>query len=43
MELFPLLGKGDGEPKSLASLSTATGADRTLLSTAETASEVSDY
>ncbi|KAH4022883.1 hypothetical protein HBH98_189840 [Parastagonospora nodorum] len=31
MELFPLLGKGDGEPKTLASLSTATGANQTLL------------
>ena len=32
MGLFPLLGKGNAEPKSLESLSTATGADRILLS-----------
>ncbi|KAF2677132.1 S-adenosyl-L-methionine-dependent methyltransferase [Lentithecium fluviatile CBS 122367] len=31
LELFPLLQAGDGEPKSLASLSTATGADQILL------------
>ncbi|KAH7350331.1 S-adenosyl-L-methionine-dependent methyltransferase [Pyrenochaeta sp. MPI-SDFR-AT-0127] len=32
LELFPLLHAGDSKPKSLASLSTATGADQTLLS-----------
>ncbi|KAH8701259.1 O-methyltransferase-domain-containing protein [Phaeosphaeriaceae sp. PMI808] len=31
LELFPCLQAGGGEPKSLASLSTATGADQTLL------------
>ena len=41
LELFPLLQAGDGEPKSLASLSAATGADQTLLSMARTIYKVS--